>query len=328
MKEALFYEREGSGKVRCKLCFHECHLSDNQLGVCLARRNIDGRLIAETYGNLVAVHLDPIEKKPLYHFYPGEDVLSVAAAGCNLACPFCQNADISRRPLRTSQHLDPAELIQTALRSKSKGIAYTYTEPLIWYEYLLDTSKAARQAGLFNVIVSNGTINAEPLEELLPYLDAANIDLKGDAEFYRKVLKGDRESTLRTIRMLYHAGTYIEVTTLIIPEVNDTEEQIDEVCTFIESLDPTIPLHLSRYYPHGGYPAPATPVDTMLRAWDQARSRLPYVYLGNVMLAEGANTLCPSCGAVLIERMGYSTKIAQIKEHRCAGCGREVDLIL
>ncbi|MBN2379350.1 AmmeMemoRadiSam system radical SAM enzyme [candidate division WOR-3 bacterium] len=328
MKEALYYDKLADGKVKCRLCFHECVLGEGELGFCLARRNIDGKLIAETYGSLVAAHLDPIEKKPLYHFFPGQDILSVAAAGCNLACPFCQNTEISRRPLRPDQYVEPEALVQSARRSRSKGIAYTYTEPLVWFEYVLDACKAAQKAGLYNIIVSNGTINQEPLEELLPYLDAANIDLKGDEDFYRKTLKGDLESTLRTIRLLYQTGVFVEVTLLLVPEANDSDRQIDEVISFIEKLDPTIPFHLSRYYPHGRYTAPSTPIDTMLRAYRKASARLAYVYLGNVMLAEGQNTLCPSCGKVLVERVAYHTDITGIKDCRCAGCGREVDFIL
>lgn len=327
MKQALYWKALEDKKVRCELCFHACVLDEGQPGFCLARRNVDGRLLAETYGELVAVHMDPIEKKPLYHFHPGEDVLSIAANGCNLACPFCQNRDISRDK-SPAKFTKPEELVSLTRRSRSNGIAYTYTEPLVWFEYLLDSARLARDAGLYNVIVSNGTINEEPLKELLPCLDAANIDLKGDAEFYRKVLKGDRDSTLRTIRMLYHAGVLVEVTTLLIPGGNDSEAQVDAVISFIEKLDPSIPLHLSRYYPYHGYPAPATPVNTMLRAYEQARERLPYVYLGNIMLEQGQDTLCPQCRSVLIQRIGYRTEITGINEKRCAECGREVDVIL
>jgi len=327
MKEARYYQKLEEGAVRCLLCFHECTLKPGQTGFCLARRNADGVLEAETYGELVAAHMDPIEKKPIYHFHPGEEILSVAANGCSLACPFCQNAELARS--RTpSRFTPPSQLIQAALEQGSQGIAYTYTEPLVWYEYLLDACKAAHEAGLYNVIVSNGTINAEPLEELAPLLDAANIDLKGDAEFYRRVLKGDRSSTTRTITMLSQAGVHLEVTTLLIPGANDSPQQVDEVVSFIEELDPTIPLHLSRYFPYHGYPAPRTPVDTMLRAYQQAAERLPYVYLGNVLLPEGQNTLCPSCKTVLVERLGYETRIKGIKDKRCTGCGREVDIVL
>jgi len=215
-----------------------------------------------------------------------------------------------------------------ALKHASKGIAYTYTEPLVWYEYLLDAAKAAHEAGLYNVIVTNGTINKEPLEALLPHLDAANVDLKGNDAFYRKVLKGDRESVIQTIRMMHEAGVHIELTTLLIPEGNDSEAEVDEVISFIEGLDSNIPLHISRFFPYGSYNAPTTPVKTMLRAYEQVHARLPYVYLGNVLLSEGQNTLCPACGATLIERLGYRTQMTGIKDKRCAACGREVDIVL
>jgi len=327
VKEALFYEKMGEGKVRCKLCFHECALKEEQLGFCLARRNVNGKLIAETYGQLVAAHTDPIEKKPIYHFDPGKDVLSVAGNGCNLACPFCQNAEISQQRTN-SEFCSPEDLVKLAKRYRSPGIAYTYTEPLVWFEYTLDASKIAHEAGLYNVLVTNGIINEEPLKELLPHVDAANVDLKGNDAFYRKVLKGDRESVIRTIRMMHDAGVHVELTTLLIPGGNDSEAEVDEVISFIEGLDSKIPLHLSRYFPHHGYSAPATPVDTMLRAYEQAKARLPYVYLGNVLLSEGQNTLCPACESTLVERLGYRTQITGIKDKRCASCGREVDIVL
>lgn len=327
MKEALFYEKLKDNTVRCKLCFHECTLKEDQTGFCLVRRNVKGTLVAETYGELVAAHFDPIEKKPLYHFHPGEAILSVAANGCNLACPFCQNAEIARHRTRSRQ-ATPEELVKMALEHASKGIAYTYTEPLVWYEYLLDASKAAHEAGLYNVIVTNGTIDEEPLQALLSHLDAANIDLKGDEQFYRKVVKGDKESSMRTIRMLHEAGVHVEVTNLLIPEVNDSPAEIDEVVSFIEGLDPTIPLHISRFFPHGSYNVPPTPVKTMLRAYEQTHARLPYVYLGNLILVEGQNTLCPGCGALLVKRMGYGVEIGKTEGNRCAACGREVDIVL
>lgn len=327
MKEALHYEKLAGDKVKCVLCFHECNLDDGQTGFCLARENVKGRLIARTYGQLVAAHMDPIEKKPLYHFHPGEDVLSVAGNGCNLACPFCQNREISREK-SPAKLVSPEELIALTLKSKSKGIAYTYTEPLVWYEYVLDSARLARENGLYNVIVSNGTINAEPLRQLLPYLNGANIDLKGDETFYRKVLKGDRESTLTTIRALKDAGVHVEVTILLIPGVNDSEPQLDEVLSLIKKLDPSIPLHLSRYYPYHGYPAPATPPETMMRAFQQASARLPYVYVGNIMLDQGHNTLCPDCGTTLVDRLGYRITLENIQDGNCASCGRKTDIIL
>lgn len=327
MKEALYYEKLEGQRVRCKLCFHECILAEGDEGFCLARRNEAGVLAAETYGELVAAHLDPIEKKPLYHFHPGEEILSVAASGCNLACPFCQNVEISRRHT-ASEFASPAKLVETAMSSRSKGIAYTYTEPLVWFEYVLDTSKAAHEKGLYNVIVSNGTINEEPLAGLIPHLDAANIDLKGDREFYRKILKGDRDSTIRTIRMLHQAGVHVEVTLLLIPGGNDSEDQVEEEISFIESVDCRIPFHISRYFPHNAYPSPPTPVETMERVYYKAKERLTYVYLGNVMLEHGNDTCCPNCQAVLVERAGYRIKTTGIKDSRCASCGRKVDLVL
>lgn len=327
MKEALFYEKGPGNQVRCKLCFHQCVLNEGQTGFCLARKNEGGVLVAETYGKLVAAHMDPIEKKPLYHFHPGEDVLSVAANGCNLACPFCQNREISRE-ISKSEYITPEQLIGVTKRYKSAGIAYTYTEPLVWYEYVLESAKLAHQNGLYNVIVSNGIIEEQPLRQLLPFLDAANIDLKGDAAFYRKVLKGERKSTLRTIRMLFEANVHVEITMLLIPGQNDSEEQAGEVISFIANLDPLIPLHLSRYFPHGNYPAPATPPQTMLRVYREARKRLPYVYVGNILMEVGRNTSCPSCGSIIVERLGYRTGKKNISNNRCQKCGREVDLVL
>ncbi len=327
MKEAMYYSRESDGKIRCELCFHECILDNGELGFCMARRNLGGRLVAETYAAVVSGHLDPIEKKPLYHFHPGSSIFSVAANGCNLACPFCQNIEISRKRTRFEE-IPPKKLVELAKKTASRGIAYTYTEPLIWYEYLLDTAQQAHKEELYNVIVSNGTINEAPLRKLLPYIDAANIDLKGDAEFYKKVLKGDRESVIRTIVMLHQAGVHIEITNLIIPDVNDSAEAFNEVISFIEGLEPTIPLHISRYFPHASFSAPPTPVKTMLAAYEQAKSRLPYVYLGNIMLPTGQNTYCPECSTLLVERTGYGILLKNIKENSCENCGRKLDLIL
>jgi pyruvate formate lyase activating enzyme len=313
-------------KVRCQLCFHECIIDESKDGLCFARRNIDGKLIATTYGELVAANLDPIEKKPLYHFHPGEEILSVAANGCNLACPFCQNAEISRGKT-SSRYVPPEKLVEIALEAHSKGIAYTYTEPLIWFEYLLDSSRVARERGLYNVIVSNGTINEKPLTELLPYIDAANIDIKGDNEFYRKALKGDRDSTVRTIRILHNAGVHIEVTLLLIPGRNDSDEQINEVISYIETLDQRIPFHISRYFPHNLYPAPQTPMETMLRAYELTKGRLLYVYLGNITFEHGNNTYCPACGALIIERTGYRVNIVGIRDGYCSSCLRKTDVV-
>lgn len=285
-----------------------------------------GRLEAAGYGRTVSLSLDPIEKKPLYHFHPGRLMLSAGPNGCNLNCLFCQNWEISQREAST-EYVDPGDLAEMAASHGSIGVAYTYTEPFIWFEYLLDACRAARNKGLVNVLVTNGTVNRGALEELLPLVDAMNIDLKSmDAGFYKKICRGDLEAVLETIRAAY-GRCHIELTNLIVPGMNDTDGDLERLVKFVGGLDPMIPLHISRYFPRYRSKTPPTPEETLLRFQSRASQDLSYVYLGNVSLPGGEDTRCPECGSLLIERRGYRTTIVGINKQRCRRCGRRADVI-
>ncbi|MBI4722487.1 MAG: AmmeMemoRadiSam system radical SAM enzyme [Candidatus Stahlbacteria bacterium] len=283
MIEALYYDKLSEGIVKCLLCPHSCVIAPGKTGICRARKNIDSVLYAINYGECVSLSMDPIEKKPLNHFYPGSQILSTASNSCNLACPFCQNAKISQSNAPT-QYIAPEELIDMAVRKKSIGIAYTYTEPFTWYEYVLDTARLAHKQGLKNVIVTNGMINEKPLIELLPYIDAANIDLKSmDAAFYKNILHGELEQVLNTIRIT-KKHWHIEITNLIVPNYNDSIELLTQLVDFVASIGIDTPLHFSRYFPHYKVVVPHTPIETLKEAYRIGKEKLHYVYIGNVDL--------------------------------------------
>lgn len=283
MKEALFYKKSGGNKVHCLLCPKSCIIEEEKSGFCGVRKNNSGRLDSVIYNKTTGIALDPIEKKPLYHFHPHEFILSLGARGCNLACVFCQNWHISQAKDARLEDITSAQLIAEAKRLKSFGIAYTYNEPLIWYEFVFDTAKLAKEQGLKNVLVTNGYINPEPLEDLLPYIDAMNIDLKAmDNEFYKNICKGALNPVLDTIKRA-RQNCHIEITNLVIPGLNDTDEQIEKLTDWIfENTGADTPLHFSRYFPRFKLDLPPTQLDTLKRAESIARKKLKYVYLGNV----------------------------------------------
>ena len=273
-------------KVTCGICHHHCKLEEGQLGLCRARKNSDGKIICENYGKLTSLALDPIEKKPLQRFYPGSKILSVGSYGCNLRCPFCQNSEIS---MIDGEHIQTAEvspeaLVEKALELMPKGnigIAYTYNEPLVGYEYVRDCAKLAKENNLKNVVVTNGCICEQSLKELLPYVDAMNIDLKGFTEGFYKMVGGDLETVKRTISLAAES-CHVEVTTLIIPAENDSEEEMDALSKWLASVNPKIPLHVSRFFPCWKMTDRSpTPVETVYRLAEVARKNLQYVYVGN-----------------------------------------------
>jgi pyruvate formate lyase activating enzyme len=324
---ARYWAVEGE-KVRCRLCPNRCLVSDGKAGRCLGRENVGGELFATNYGEVVSAAMDPVEKKPLYHFRPGTEVLSVATYGCNLLCPFCQNCEISQQRA-PSRYLAPADLVRLAREHRSSAVAFTYTEPLIWFEYLMDSCPLLHGAGIGTILVTNGMIEPEPLAELLPHVDAMNVDLKSvRPEFYRDYIKGSLDAVMNTIRVA--AGRiHLEITNLLIPGRNDSEAELSELVDFIAGLSPTIPLHLSRYFPRHRASEPATPVATLLRAAEVARARLDYVYLGNILPApEYRDTFCPQCHNRQVEREGYRGRVVGIEGGRCGRCGRPVDLVL
>lgn len=328
--EARYWEALGDGRVRCSLCPRGCELRPGQRGFCRVRENIDGILYAVGFGEAVSIAVDPIEKKPLYHFYPGSKILSLGCNGCNMACLFCQNWQISQADAPTS-FVSPERLLNTAKRYGSIGIAFTYSEPMVWFEYILNVAKMGRPEGLKMVLVTNGVINAGPLEELTPWIDAMNVDLKSiREEFYRKYSLGPYlNATLHTIEEAYKAGVHIEVTNLVIPGLNDSEEEIRDLVKWITSLSPLIPTHFSRFFPHHkmGDRSP-TPVETLARAREMAQESLKYVYVGNVWTPEWNTTFCHCCGEELIIREGYFTPLVRLKGRKCPTCGEEIPVVL
>lgn len=271
--------------ISCELCFHHCQLKEGQTGLCRARANRDGRIVPLNYGKLTALALDPIEKKPLRRFHPGSMVLSVGSFGCNLCCPFCQNAQIAAAGAEIpARDCPPEALVRQALRLRSQGnigVAYTYNEPLVGYEYVQDCAALVRQAGMHNVLVTNGTIEEGPWQALLPLIDAVNIDLKGFTEDWYRTLGGDLETVKRSITLAAE-HCHVEVTTLIVPGENDSEEEMRALSGWLSSVSPEIPLHVSRFFPrHHMTDRPPTPVETVYRLAQVARERLPYVYTGN-----------------------------------------------
>jgi len=283
MKEALYYESLGSSRVHCHLCPYECMISDGKRGNCGVRINNGGVLYSEIYNKTTGISLDPIEKKPLYHYHPGEQILSLGTRGCNLHCLFCQNAHISQELNAPTQDITSAQVIEKARLYRSFGIAYTYNEPFMWYEFVLETAKLARQNGLKNVLVTNGYVNMKPLEEILPFIDAMNIDLKSfDDDFYVKVCAGRLKPILKVIKRSALA-CHVELTNLLIPTLNDSLDSIKKMVDWIyENLGPEMPLHLSRYFPCYKMSLPPTPVETLKMAERIAKAKLKYVYLGNI----------------------------------------------
>lgn len=321
LKEARFYEPRENSSVRCVLCPHECLISNGKSGICLIRKNINGRLFQTAYGELAALGVDPVEKKPLYHFHPGSSILSIGTNGCNFRCDFCQNWHISTAETPRKQ-TTPAELAAEAVQTDSTGIAFTYNEPTIWYEFVYDCAAEFKKQGLKNVIVSNGYINEAPLAELIPLIDAANIDLKGFTEKFYKETLGSLEPVKRTITALYESGVSVEVTNLLIPGKNDDEQDFESMCRWLASVSPDIPLHISAYFPAYKSTIRPTEPETVIRMKKTAEKHLRYVYAGNIK-NENNSSLCPHCKTVLVRRSGYEVK-SFLKTNRCPGCGKQL----
>ena len=325
--EGKWWEPLEDGKVRCLLCPRRCVIAPGKRGVCRVRGNVDGKLICLGYGEVVSLANDPMEKKPLYHFYPGSYIISVACNGCNLKCAHCQNYQISQMECPT-RYLSPEELVEVAERYDSSGVCFTYTEPLVWFEYVMDVAKLARPKGLSIVLVTNGQINPEPLAELLPHVDAMNVDLKSiDDDFYRDVCGGGSlEATLNCIREAYSAGVHVEVTNLIIPGLNDDPGQIERLVEFLVGVSPDIPLHFTRFFPHYRMvDRPPTPLSTLLRARAIAESMgVKYVYVGNVGDERLNSTYCPKCKRLLVRRSGFFEVVSYLEGNRCPSCGEVI----
>lgn len=325
-KEASYYIHSEDGTVICELCPHRCHIKPGGRGRCRTRINEDGILIASSYGQVASYGKDPIEKKPLYHFYPGSKIFSVGSFGCNFTCDFCQNYMISQEN-PTMIQTNAQNLVNIACNeSDNLGIAYTYNEPTIWYEFMTDIARGIRANGKKNVVVTNGYMNPEPLKALLPLIDAMNIDLKSiNPEFYTTHCGGSVEPVMEYIRTSA-ASCHVEITTLLIEGLNTTEEEMHRIARFIASINPEIPLHLSRYFPAYKLHVPSTSVALIERLRDIAQQELKYVYIGNVP-EEKRDTLCSVCGHVLVERgAGVRTHIRE--DGACISCGAPSPIIV
>jgi pyruvate formate lyase activating enzyme len=334
-KIASYWTKKEGNTVQCQNCPHECILKEGQRGFCRVRENRGGKLYTLAYGNPCAVHIDPIEKKPLYHFLPGTNAYSIATAGCNFTCKYCQNYDISQvAPEETSNYkLSPEELLEDVLYYKNKynisSIAYTYTEPSVFVEYMLDSAKLAKKKGIKNIYHSNGYLNEKPLLELIPFLDGANIDLKFfKNDSYRNVSSGSLEPVLATLKRLKSGGVWVEITYLVIPTINDDKKEIKEMISWVlNNLGDNVPIHFSRFFPtYKLENLPQTPLKTVETAREIALEMgIKYSYVGNVKIGHTAeNTYCPNCGKLLIKRRGYYILENHIKEDSCFECGEKI----
>jgi pyruvate formate lyase activating enzyme len=328
MRKAMFQQPEGEGRVRCGLCRFRCSIADGRRGLCGVRENRAGVLYTLVYGKAVAENVDPIEKKPLFHFHPGSLSYSVSTVGCNFRCLHCQNHQISQWPLErgpiAGAEVAPERLVQRALDAGCRSIAYTYTEPTIYFEYAYETARLARQAGLGNVFVSNGYITPEALETIAPYLDAANIDLKGFSDdFYREVAGASLQGVLDCLRDYHRHGIWLEVTTLLIPGRNDDPEELRQLTRFIaEELGPETPWHVTGFYPtyklQDAPPTPLASLQTARKIGQQAG--LQFVYTGNRGDADSESTRCPACRKLVIERSGFRLVTNHLQQGQCPWC--------
>lgn len=331
MKEAMFYDRLENQKVKCFLCAHYCVISEGKRGICKVRANQGGTLYSLVYGKVISMNIDPIEKKPLFHFLPSSTSFSIATVGCNFRCMQCQNYDIAQYPKEHNdipgENVTPEYIVDAAERAGCKSISYTYTEPTIFLEFAYDCARLANKKGIKNVFVSNGYTGAEATKAIAPYLDGNNIDLKGDDAFYKKICGARLQPVLDTIKLMKKLGVWAEVTTLIIPSYNDSEDLLKWIAEFIKSVDPTIPWHVTQFFPtYRLLDQPRTPLKTLRRAREIGfEAGLRYVYEGNVLGEGGENTYCPICGELLIERFGFQIKANKIMDSKCFKCKTKID---
>lgn len=332
MKKAMFFNKLDDTKVQCNLCRHRCIIENGKKGICRVRENRDGTLYSLVYRKLISENIDPIEKKPFFHFHPGSTAFSIATVGCNFRCMNCQNYEISQLPRDFNQimgkDVSPETIVENALQYQCKSIAYTYTEPTIFFEYAYETAVMASGKSLKNVFVTNGYTTREALETIKPYLHAANVDLKSfSAETYKKLCGARLEQVLDCIRSYKELGIWIEITTLIIPEINDSDSELKQIAGFIKDVGPEIPWHVSRFYPqYRLIEKPPTPIDTLRRAREIGlEAGLRYVYEGNVPGEEGGNTYCYHCKKMLIKRYGYQIMENNVVQGMCPDCNTPID---
>lgn len=333
--EAMLYEKTEKNNVRCILCAHRCKIAPSKRGICGVRENRDGTLYTLVYGKIIAQNVDPIEKKPLFHVHPGSKSFSIATVGCNFRCTFCQNHDISQMPREEGKIMgrpaSPEDIVVHAVKSQSKTIAYTYTEPTIFFEYAFDIGKIAHTRGIKNVFVTNGYMTAEALEVISPYLDAANVDLKSFSDDFYKTYCGARiQPVLDSLKKMKELGIWVEVTTLIIPSLNDSDEELRNIAHFIASLGLETPWHISRFHPQYEMThLPPTPVATLHKAAKfGSEAGLKYVYTGNVPGDSMESTFCSNCGNMLIDRYGFYINRYNLREGSCPECGTPLEGII
>ncbi len=324
----LSLERKDRGKLECLLCPHFCKILPGKTGICGVRKNTGETIELQTYGVISGYSLDPVEKKPLYHFFPGYNILSVGSYGCNMRCDFCQNYHISQNiPKSIIADLTPSEIVNRALSARRNiGIAFTYNEPAIWFEFVRDTAILVKERGLYTAMVTNGYINSEPLKELLDVIDAFNVDLKAfNDNFYKKLTGASLEPVKSSLKQIAKAGRHLEITTLLITGQNDNESEMEDQVKWIASeLGDEIPFHLSRYFPMYKRDDPTTPHETLLGHFEIASKHLKYVYMGNTMSDTGQDTICSDCKSVITKRSGYHTQHQHVNEGRCQVCGKEI----
>ena len=335
MKRARLYKKLKDKSVRCYLCNYRCLIKPGKRGICYVRENQGGILYSLVYGLAIAANVDPIEKKPLFHFLPGTLSFSIATAGCNFRCEFCQNwqeSQITKGPEGRiiGQKLPPEKIVTEAKKAGCASIAYTYTEPTIFFEYAQDTAQLAKKKGLANVFVTNGFQTPEAIKEMQNFVDAANVDLKSFSEkFYQKVCGGKLKPVLESIKLMHQAGIWLEITTLIVPEQNDSKKELNQIAQFIASVDKNIPWHISRFHPdYRMTNLSPTPIETLERAYELGkRAGLKYVYLGNIVTGDKENTYCPKCHNLAIRRIGYTIEILGVnKKGNCTKCGEDLNI--
>lgn len=328
-KEARYYKQLDRQRVECLLCPHHCKLTPDKTGLCRVRVNREGRLVTINYGELASLALDPIEKKPLYHFHPGRLILSAGTFGCNLACAFCQNYSLAQEqpPTRATEVEELLQAARATQKEGSVGVAFTYNEPSIWYEYVREAAEVLQENDLRVVLVTNGFIEPEPFRELLPLVDALNIDVKAFTDdFYVHHCRGALAPVRATVETAVEKA-HVEVTTLLVPEENDAIEEVEELARWLAALNPHIPLHLSRYHPAYRFSRPATPPESLYRAREAALKHLDFVYLGNLP-GEQNHTACLECGNLLIQRHAYQVQVSGLREGHCTRCGANIDYIV
>ncbi len=339
MKEAILYKKIKKDLIQCLACNHYCLIKEGKVGICGIRLNKENKLYLLTYGKPAAINIDPMEKKPLFHFLPGSQIFSFGTIGCNFSCGFCQNWDISQiSKISNSQFLDlekigenwpPEKIIDYVLKEKIPAIAYTYSEPTVFFEYAYDTAKLAKQKGIKNVFVSNGYLSKEAIAHIKSYLDAINVDLKAfSEEFYNKICKARLKPVLESIKRIYDAGIWLEITTLIVPNENDSEEELSKIAEFIASIDKNIPWHISRFFPQYKMgDKEITSFEKLKKAYQIGKDvGLNYVYIGNVIEENFESTFCPKCKTLLIKRAGYEieNKNLDFKKGRCKICNQTI----